>query len=385
MDDEVHHSRYAEVNNEEEMDGGTDDIRDRLRELLGDDDDDDMDYTPNIMDYGSSDSDNENIKNKKKKVKPPPLPDDALHQLGAEDSQGEDGKDSKDDKKMRANKSRVDTKSDHDYKGEVDKNKKLTKRRSCGLIGGEVYVRDLNRLPTELKKNTDRLYRLRDRKKDGSIVKKKGVWVAMKDQVLQELRRLASHEDPEIACSLVVEVMTRPNSFWKDLNFPASWNYDIEEVGLMCIQILERLIISRTLFLETILKVGKISSQWRFKDNVLSTKFAFVPKTMTKCANILLEEGDVDGLEELFADFRSNLKNVAGEKDLVLYRCVSAMLEKKKLDEDGISLGGTSLGTSFKSVALPPDTLISEVKTALKDKREVDWLMPFFSWYVMGR
>ena len=63
---------------------------------------------------------------------------------------------------------------------------------------------------------------------------------------------------------------------------------------------------------------------------------------MTNCANILLEEGDVDGVEELFVDYRSNLKNFAGEKDLVLHRCASAMLEKKKLNKDGVSLSGTS-------------------------------------------
>ena len=94
------------------------------------------------------------------------------------------------------------------------------------------------------------------------------------------------------------------------------------------------------------------------------------------------------GLEELFQDFRNNLRNVAGEKMLVLYRCVSAMLDKKKFDEssDVISLGGASFGTSFtnKSAGPHPDSVISEVKTAIKDKEEVDWLMPLFSWYVMG-
>merc|ERR1719233_1374847 len=328
-----------------------------------------------------SDSDFEDKKDREKKVKPKPLSDDILCELRTTGSVMED---LKDDKKVIGDKCRADNdssdesitfkKSERSCKSKIIENRKLIKQRPCGQIGGEVFFRDLNRLPTELKKNTERLYAQKDRKKDGAVKQKKGVWVAQKDQVLQELRRVVSQEDPEIACNLVVEVMTRPNSFW---------NYDVEEVGLACVQILERLIISKALFLEVILKVGKISSQWRFKDSNLSKKWAFVPKTMTKCAKILLEEGDVDGLEELFSDFRSNLKNVAGEKDLVLYRCVSAMLEKKKLDEDGISLGGTSLGTSFKSVALPPDTLISEIRTALKDRREVDWLMPFFSWYVM--
>jgi len=391
MDERIQPSRVArKVNNEEDIDGDTDGTQERLRELLGSDSDDDMDYTPNLMEHGLSDSDFEDKKYKKKGVKPTALSDDI--QLGTKGSVRED---LKDDEKVTGDKNREDndtsdesitfSKSDRNYKSKMNENRKFVKikKRPCGQIGGELYVRDLNRLPTELKKNMDRLYQQKNRKEDGAIKLKKGVWVAQKDQVLQELHRLASQEDPEIACNLLVEVMTRPNTFWKDENWPPSWNYDIEEVGLVCVQILERLIISKTLFLEVILKVGKISSQWRFKDGNLAKKRAFVPKTMTKCAKILLEEGDVDGLEELFSDFRSNLKNVAGEKDLVLYRCVSAMLEKKKLDEDGISLGGTSLGTSFKSVALPPDTLISEVRTALKDKREVDWLMPFFSWYVM--
>ena len=248
-------------------------------------------------------------------------------------------------------------------------------------IAPEVYVRDLKCLPTELKRNLDRL------NPTHFTYPKKSLTEAKKDQVLQELMRMIPQEDPEAACSFVIEVMKRPEYFWSITGI--RWNYEVEEIGLICVQILERLISSKKLLLEMILKLGKVSTKWRFKNYLNSKMFKFIPKTMTKCAQILLEEGDVKGLEELFEDYRSNLRNVSGEKTLVLYRCVSAMLEKKKFDEssDAISLGGTSFGTSFtnKSAGPHPDTIISEIKTAVKDKRDVDWLMPLFAWYVMGK
>merc|ERR1719154_867101 len=184
--------------------------------------------------------------------------------------------------------------------------------------------------------------------------------------------------------------MKRPKEFWAVPHL--LWNYSLEEVGLICIQILEQLISSKTLLLEMILKVGKLSNKWRFKspkmkENTQSKLLQMIPKTMTKCAQILLAEGDAESLQELFKEFRNNMRNVSGEKTLILYRVVAGMIEKRSVDDssDAISLGGTSFGTSFtnKSSGPNPDQIISEVKIALKDKRDVDWMMPLFAWYVM--
>ena len=300
-------------------------IKERLKEKKGSDSDDDMDFTPNVVQCVYSDEPEEVLQPKKKNFNPG-------NPYGSS-------------------------------------------------IAPEVYVRDLKCFPTELKRNLDRL------NPTHFTYPKKSLTEAKKDQVLQELIRMVPQEDPEAACSFVIEVMKRPEYFWSITGI--RWNYEVEEIGLICVQILERLISSKKLLLEMILKLGKVSNKWRFKNYLNSKMFKFIPKTMTKCAQILLEEGDVKGLEELFEDYRSNLRNVSGEKTLMLYRCVSAMLEKKKFDEssDAISLGGTSFGTSFtnKSAGPHPDTIISEIKTAVKDKRDVDWLMPLFAWYVMGK
>jgi len=375
-------TRDAKENMNEEKDS-SEDIQDKLRELLGSDSDDDMDYTPHLVECELSESDDDKDKKKVKKITVDVLEDVAARSDNKDKKKTipllKDIEDSSDESIVLKNTVPVNTKA------KVPRLKrKFNKKKPCGGGDTEVFIRDLYTMPTELKKSMDRLYLQKDWKKDGALICKKGMRVAIKDQVLQELHRQVSQEDPETACDLLLEVMTKPKTFWYNARF--IFNYDVEEVGLACIQLLERIIVSKTLFLEVILKVGKISSKWRFKEAVKeSNKIAFIPKTMTRCARILLEEGDVKGLEELFDDYRSNLKNVEGEKELVLYRCVSAMLEKKRFDEgsDVLSLGGTSLGTSFKSVGLPPDTIISEVQVSLRNKREVDWLMPFFSWYVM--
>ena len=385
------------VDGEEEVD----DIQQRLRDLLGSDDDD-MDYTPHLVECELSDDE---YKDKKKHKKKAVGKLDLLNVTAGEAStlgdtktiidttvHDEDATLVLDDSKP-INEGTQDIEDDLSDDSivfnklppkKVFRPKKMSFNRRKPLGDrGEVYVRDIKYMPTELKKSTDRILPAR----------KMTVNEARKHQALQELLRMVPQDDPEAACNLVVELMQRPQSFWEKGDVPDGsanhWNFEIEEVGLICVQILERLICSKKLLLEMILKVGKISAEWRFKSGNRTAKgFEFIPKTMTRCAQILLEEGDVKGLEELFQDFRNNLRNVAGEKMLVLYRCVSAMLDKKKFDEssDVISLVGASFGTSFtnKSAGPHPDSVISEVKTAIKDKAEVDWLMPLFSWYVMG-
>jgi len=245
-------------------------------------------------------------------------------------------------------------------------------------------LRDLKCMPSELKKVTDWLL-------PEGYGKKKSC-EAYRDQIMAELLKL-SKDDPETASGLVVELMNRPEKFWAKRGVMAGgnrWNYDLEEVGLICVDILPHLISNKHLLMETVLKVGKIASTWRHKQGVAPDKLKsaprkMIPKTMTKCAQILLSEGELEGFLELFEDFRRDLKNVNGEKTLILYRFVANMLEKKIDSSDSISLGGTSLGTSFTGKSLGPqvDTIIAEMKSAFKDKRDIDWLMPLFTWYVM--
>eukprot|EP00092_Neocalanus_flemingeri_P006805 GFUD01007349.1.p1 GENE.GFUD01007349.1~~GFUD01007349.1.p1 ORF type:complete len:681 (+),score=167.52 GFUD01007349.1:40-2082(+) len=366
-----------------------DDIQQRLKELLGSDDDDDMDYTPHLVECELSDDDDKDDKKSTKRAHSEPHNDLLNYTPTSADedevsTRGDDDTKPMDDTNLDegadlADYSDIVFNTNERVKVQLPMKKKFTPRNPLGRISSEVYIRDLKCHPTELKKNLDRLHPVH------FTYSKKNVTEAHKDQVLQELVRMVPEGDPEAACSLVVEIMKRPKSFWS-VHF-IDWNYEVEEIGLICVQILERLISNRELFMEMVLKLGKISSKWRFKNCLNSKKFKFIPKTMTRCAQILLAEGDVKGLEELFEDFRTNLRNVSGEKTLVLYRCVSAMVEKKRFDEssDAISLGGTSFGTSFtnKAAGPQPGTIISELKTAIKDKRDVDWLMPLFAWYVM--
>lgn len=407
MAERVQPSRGARVPSSltpsERVDGEdeVDDIQQRLRDLLGSDEDDDMDYTPHLVECELSDDD---YKDKKKQKKKAVGKLDLLNTTAGEASVLGDTK-TKNESTVRDEDATLvldDTKPIDEGRQENEddlsddsivfnklpprkkirpKKKSFNRRKPLGERG-EVYVRDIKYMPTELKKSTDRILPAR----------KMTINEARKQQAMQELLRMVPQDDPEAACNFVVELMQRPQSFWERWDIPDGssnhWNFQVEEVGLICVQILERLICSKKLLLEMILKVGKISADWRFKSGSRDAKgFEFIPKTMTRCAQILLEEGDVKGFEELFQDFRNNLRNVKGEKMLVLYRCVSAMLDKKKFDEgsDVISLGGASLGTSFtnKSAGPHPDSVISEVKTAIKDKAEVDWLMPLFSWYVM--
>jgi hypothetical protein len=115
--------------------------------------------------------------------------------------------------------------------------------------------------------------------------------------------------------------------------------------------------------------------------------YKFIPKTFTRCAELLLAAGDTAGLINLFEDFRSNIRNVHGERRLLVLRAVAGMLEKRinVEDKEVDSFSNISGVTSRSGMGVDTSSIIHEVKRALKENidGDIEWVLPLFSWYLM--
>jgi len=257
----------------------------------------------------------------------------------------------------------------------------------------EVIYRQIRSTPSALKEQTDKIKPRQTEDKRKQIKNKSELF---RDQLMNDVSSRISKGDHEGACNILVKMMSMSHEFWGNTTrqgVHSEHNHQTEDIALLCIDLLEKEVSSRELFLEMIRRVGKISANWmvwggaHIADYVAADPLRYSGRTMTRCAQILLEEGDLDGLEEIFGDFKTNLRNTGAETVLQLFRSVSAILERKRLDEssDAVSLGNLSLGTTYttKSAPLPPETILNNVVEAMKCDINVDNLMPLISWYLM--
>ena len=77
------------------------------------------------------------------------------------------------------------------------------------------------------------------------------------------------------------------------------------------------------------------------------------PRALIRCAELLLEEGDVKGLNSMFEGWSPNLSNEEAETPLLVLRSVATMLERKGRGEgDSLSMSGltfTSLASTSRA------------------------------------
>ena len=151
-----------------------------------------------------------------------------------------------------------------------------------------------------------------------------------------EFRAQAQHrlpENPHECLSLMVKIMEQPKEFFNLASKVADrWNYEVEEYGLLTLDLVQRLFTSKTLYLETVLNIGKMAHEWRAsckwsnRFEMVKGVFKNVPKTMSRCAQLLIEGGDLAGLYELFEKFDRNC-NTKNEVELQFMRSVAAMIK----------------------------------------------------------
>ena len=132
---------------------------------------------------------------------------------------------------------------------------------------------------------------------------------------------------------MLVKIMEQPKEFFNLASKRAvQWNYEVEEYGLLTLDLVQRLFTSKTLYLETVLNIGKMAHEWRASSKwsnrfeMVKGVFKNVPKTMSRCAQLLIEGGDLAGLYELFEKFDRNC-NTKNEVELQFMRSVAAMIK----------------------------------------------------------
>jgi len=212
----------------------------------------------------------------------------------------------------------------------------------------------------------------------------------MRDQMCREVAALvAGAGDPETACSLLLELLQRPAGFFSAQKVWAAVESDtcrqvhmVEELGLLCLAALESLLeTDRPRWLQTVLQLGRTASAWRFDKRGWEFGLRGPPHTMTRCAQILLEAEDWPGLQELFTDFRANMKNSEGETELLLYRAAAAM-HKAKFDPEQNLMEEEESFDSPGSLKLSQQEITELITRAMASKKDVDWIIPLFIYYL---
>ena len=313
-----------------------DDLQGRLDRLLGRDSDSDANYNPDSGDEDTVSSDGgkkDPIEDGVRNIDLSPVGDDANDEI-SEDS---DIENMRQKRKIATAKRRVIPKTKSKKLNVVKSGDGMAIKKGGRSPGGTedmLYFHEMRKVPSLVKECLDLLH-----PKVPECVQAK---ISRSRLLLNagEFRAQAQHrlpENPHGCLSLIVNIMKQPKIFFDvaDLGTAAGfWNYEVEEYGPLTLDLVQRLFTSKTLYLETVLNIGKMAHEWRSiskKNNgsrfeMLKGVFKSVPKTMTRCAQLLIEGGDLPGLYELFEKFDRN-KNTKNEMELQFMRSVAAMIK----------------------------------------------------------
>ena len=181
-------------------------------------------------------------------------------------------------------------------------------------------------------------------------------------------------EDPEDCCQILIELMSLPQDFWKT---GARKSVGHEELGLAVVDVVQRCISNKSLFLQTILTIGKVSLEWR--------EASKTPRTFLSCCSALISAGDLAGLADLFQDYEP----VKGEvEECGVMRCVVSLMKVQSAEtQETLSVAGSSsVNTGTAGGLLPPDIIIETLSYAVrKPAADVEWFLPLLCDYMMGR
>ena len=322
-----------------------DDLQGRLDRLLGRDSDSDANYNPDSGDDDTVSSDGgkkDPIEDGVRNIDLNPVGDNENDEM-SEDS---DIENMRQKRKIATAKRRVTSKT---------KSKKLNvgksgdgmgmavKKRGPGRPPGikfkreitedMVYFHEMRKVPSLVKECLDLLH-----PKFHEFVQAKFLSRSSISLNSGEFRAQAQHrlpENPHGCLSLIMKIMGLPKVFFElasKTKNGENWNYEVEEYGLLTLDLVQRLFTSKTLYLETVLNIGKMAHEWRASSKwsnrfeMVKGVFKNVPKTMSRCAQLLIEGGDLAGLYELFEKFDRNC-NTKNEVELQFMRSVAAMIK----------------------------------------------------------
>jgi len=269
-----------------------------------------------------------------------------------------------------------------------------------------MLLSNLKKLPSALKQETDRL---RGDKNDQVTYLQQGMilW-----QHLEKVKKWLGEGRKEEAATLLQEILKRPDDFWRgdfhvdqktlkrvlrtDDTYGAGFcqpTFAFEEVGVLVLDMAQQLG-DREARLKMIQQVAVEAKKWRARLNKaaihLNRYLKKTPRTLIRCAELLLEEGDVKGLNSMFEGWSPNTSNEEAETPLLVLRSVATMLERKGRDEgDSLSMSGLSFtslaSTSRASSGGRGDATMNHMTRVMLGPRgvEVAWTVRLVAWYVM--
>ena len=329
------------------------------------------------------------------------------------------------------------------------KSSKLKTGRGKRLAGGKRLGRSewmplglLRRMPSALKRESDRL---RGDKNDQVKLKQTCYILFISRPILQvtlsadgmvlrlyleKVKRWISEGRKAEAAALMQEMFKRPDEFWRadllkwsqvakrilrtDNTYKTAFLqpiYAFEELGLMMLSMAEQVEDREdrlSMIQQVIIKKVSLSSLTAFclfqvateakkwvsrinKAEAARNKYLKkIPRTLIRCGELLLEEGDVKGLNSLFDGWSPNSRNEDCEFPLLVLRSVATMLERKGRDEgDSLSMSGLSFtslaSTSRASSGGRGDAVMTHMTRAMLGPRgaEVAWTARLVAWYVL--
>ena len=316
---------------DEDEDSEVDEIQEKLDRILGSDSNSDISYTPGKDD---PDTDEDEAMKDSDSDKIPTNNQGSEKNNESEDYSSGDS----DIERIRANfesnlakKLQKPVKSD---KEDVEKKDKYVNRPAEDRKSKEtqwknlVYFKDIRSVPSLYKETVEVFHPKLGDKEVSQRHKNLYNHVGMSEHV-NHVKRYIQRSVPKNLedCSIyLVNILKQPKEFFFGRN---TYNFEMEEFGLVVVDFVQRLITNKTLFLETILKIGKIASNFRpfWKQvTVRNSILRKTPKTMIKCAQLLIEGGDFDALMELFEDFKSDRFNAEDEIELEMMRAFAGMV-----------------------------------------------------------
>ena len=240
--------------------------------------------------------------------------------------------------------------------------RKQTVKRKTSSEDKIDYVKELKCIPSKMKNIAD----------SNNFDRLGGRFSRSRHVLVEEIIQMIPQEDPEDCCQILIELMSLPQDFWT----VGVKLVGHEDLGLAMVDVVHRCISNKSLFLQTILAIGKVSLEWR--------EAAKRPRTFLACCSVLISAGDLAGLSELFQDYEP----VKGEvEECGVMRCVVSLIKAHGGEsQDNLSLGGSSSVHTGATGGLPADIIIETLSYAVKKPAaDVEWFLPLLCDYMMGR
>ena len=283
-----------------------DDLQERLDRILGSDSGAESEYTP---DKDSQAEDEEEVFKETKSKTDQMTQDDEDEDLMSDDSEIEKMKEDQ-RKRLEILNSQVPKPNRYEMKTPSPSPNSKSKQSENNILKYE----DLRCVPSLVKECYGPLQKniifLAEKKDEVTASASSFIEKTHTEDIKKHLRKLMI-EDPDECCATLIELMKQPKDLFllKKNSSGEHYNYEMEALGKIALELIQRMLKNKTLQMETVLKIGLCGRSWRNESNSWKNPRVMmrnlgawkkIPFTMTRAARTLLEGGDIARLSELF-------------------------------------------------------------------------------------